>query len=78
MTKGDISVKLFRHRCIACGYCLSIAPEIWVLSSKDSRITSLKTPDYKNDDQIVQIELHFIQEIEQSAKICPVKAIKII
>jgi ferredoxin len=69
-------VKLYRNKCIGCGFCISLLPEVWTYSKFDGRITSVATPSYDDDEQIVQIEPFYRSEIDQSVNICPVNAIK--
>jgi len=69
---------LYRNKCIGCGYCISISPDLWVISGSDGKITYKTTPFFEEETQIIEIEIMKYHEFEQSEKICPVKAIKII
>ena len=69
---------IYRNKCIACGYCISVAPDVWSISGSDGKITSKATPFNEDETQVIEIESLNYHEVEQSAKICPVKAIKII
>lgn len=71
-------VTLFRSRCIACGYCLSIATDLLIISQSDGKITRTDTPKFDDEIQQFEIDIAFRQEIEQSSKICPVDVIKIL
>jgi ferredoxin len=74
--QGGIKVKLYRYKCIGCGYCISLLPNVWAYSKYDGKITHSKTPSFEEDDQIIQIEPFYSTEVKQSEDICPVKAIK--
>jgi ferredoxin len=66
---------LYRNKCIACGYCISVAPGIWIISRSDGKITSKTTPLNEEETQIIEIENMNYHDFEQSANICPVKSI---
>jgi ferredoxin len=71
-------VLLYRNKCIACGYCISLAPQLWTISSYDGKATSTTTSFYEEETQIVDVDGIDYTSLVQSVKICPVNAIKII
>lgn len=74
----SFQVVLYRRRCIACGYCVSLVPDIWMLSVHDGKVTHINHPDADDDIVNVSIEKGSRVIVKQSESICPVKAIKVL
>lgn len=59
-------VTVDKNKCIGCGLCVSIAPEVFEI--KDDGISYVKNP---NADK------KFAKKVKEAADSCPVQAIKI-
>jgi ferredoxin len=66
----------YRTKCIGCGICVELQPELWRMSKKDGKATLLKsTP--KKDLFVLSISDIIQQHTMEVAMACPVKIIKI-
>jgi ferredoxin len=67
----------YRDKCIGCGVCFEMQPEIWRMSKKDGKATLLRSTEKKS---IYILPLHSTIETltTEVAKACPVKIIKIV
>ena len=76
--KGKYKIEHDRENCIACGACVAITPEFWVISKDDGKadiINSIKTEDgYEHLD----IEDKDFNANKDAADICPVNVIHIV
>ena len=70
-------VKLYRLRCIACGYCVSLAPEIWTLSKADGKVAFIDNGDETKSEVNVFIDRDFLHLVKQTEAICQVRAIRV-
>lgn len=65
----------YRNKCIGCGICYELQPELWRMSRKDGRVHLLNALEKKGIHQLssnVPLELsRFV------AKSCPTNAIKV-
>ncbi len=61
-----MTVKVIKDKCIGCGLCASIAPEVFELG--DDGFSHVKNP---NGDK------KYPKEVKEAADSCPVKAIEI-
>lgn len=68
-------ITLLRYKCIGCSYCISIAPELFGISDSDGKITDRANKNCDSDILKITFDLKNIDQIAQSARICPVKAI---
>jgi ferredoxin len=73
----DIKVTLYRNKCIACSYCVSLAPDLWILSSTDGKVTPLSKSSCQSEQQNLVLDITYKTIIEQSVKLCPVKVFKL-
>jgi ferredoxin len=64
-----------RKKCISCGACATICPELFEMSEKDN-LAMLKNSKEKSDG-IFELETEEIQCAKETADVCPVKIIKI-
>jgi ferredoxin len=67
----------YRDKCIGCGVCFELQPEIWRMSKKDGKATLLRAIEKKS---IHILPMHFSIQAStiEVAKACPVKIIKIV
>lgn len=63
-----------RNKCIGCGACVAVCPEMFEMSEKDD-LAVLKTS--KENAGIFELETDNIDCAKEAADICPVKIIKI-
>jgi ferredoxin len=68
-----VKVRLNRYKCIGCGYCIAIAPELWVISTIDGKITTVSSPETEEDNLTLVLEKEQELLVNQSVKICPTK-----
>ncbi|MDY0200307.1 MAG: ferredoxin [Tenuifilaceae bacterium] len=71
-------LQIYRYKCIACGFCLPVAPEIFTLSQADGKLTWAKTPLFNEDIQLVTDPNLFTDKALVMVNVCPVKALSII
>lgn len=66
----------YRNKCIGCGICQELQPELWRMSKKDGKATLLKGIEKKG---IFSIQIHPSQEgkSKEVARSCPVKIIRL-
>ena len=66
----------YREKCIGCGICQELQPELWRMSKKDGKANLLRAKAKKNVF-ILTISNFVPEKINRVAKDCPVKIIKI-
>ena len=66
----------YRDKCIGCGICFEMMPELWRMSKKDGKATLLKANVTKNIHVLKISHVHVPQTVEV-VKQCPVKIIKL-
>jgi len=66
----------YRNKCIGCGICYEMMPEIWHMSKKDGKATLLKAG-LKKEISILPIAPALISEAKKVAHACPVKIIQV-
>ncbi len=66
----------YRNKCIGCGICFEMQPELWRLSKKDGKVTLLWSV-AKKDLFILPLNKDLEQQCREVANACPVKIIKI-
>lgn len=67
----------YRDKCIGCGICYEMQPEIWRMSRKDGKAVLVKAT-VKKDISILPIPEFMVQLSEEVAVACPVKIIKVV
>ena len=67
----------YRNKCIGCGICYELQPELWRMSKKDGKATLLKAI-LKKDVFIVSLPEASKNHSLEVAKKCPVKIIKVV
>ncbi len=65
----------YRYKCIGCGICYEMMPEVWRMSKKDGKATLLKGIS-KKQTSILLINSLQKESAKKVAKACPVKIIK--
>ncbi|MBO9202521.1 MULTISPECIES: ferredoxin [Niastella] len=67
----------YRSKCIGCGFCHELQPELWRISRKDGKATLLKGTEKKN-----VFVLSVTETAATSARLvaagCPVRIIKVV
>lgn len=66
----------YRNKCIGCGLCFELQPALWRMSKKDGKATLVQAVE-KKGIYILEISRHDMAQSMETAKICPVKIIKI-
>ncbi|RFM34990.1 ferredoxin [Chitinophaga silvisoli] len=65
----------YRDKCIGCGICFEMQPELWRMSRKDGKAVLLGAEEKRETDVLVVNNL-LIKETKVVAAACPVKIIK--
>ena len=67
----------YRNKCIGCGICFEMQPELWRMSKKDGKATLLKAVEKK---KVFVLPVNNFVELQTAdvKKACPVKIIKIV
>jgi len=73
MTQYNMKIVLDRTKCIGCGSCFGICPDVFEMEKKDGK-SGLKGVKLQ-DNQEIETEISCCQE---AAEVCPAKCIKII
>ncbi|MEK9170028.1 MAG: ferredoxin [Patescibacteria group bacterium] len=63
-----------RDKCIGCGACASVCPEIFEMSGKDG-LAVLKNSQEKNG--VFELEIEELRCAKEAADVCPIRIIKI-
>ena len=67
----------YRNKCIGCGICYEMQPELWRMSKKDGKATLLKAVVKKEISSVV-IHESMVERTKAIVKACPVNIIKLI
>ncbi|HEY5326911.1 MAG TPA: ferredoxin [Mucilaginibacter sp.] len=67
----------YRNKCIGCGICFELQPDLWRMSMKDGKATLLRSTE-KKDTFIIPIAGDLLQQSREVAKACPVNIIKVL
>jgi ferredoxin len=67
----------YRNKCIGCGICYELQPEVWRMSKKDGKATLINAT-VKKDIFILPVMESMHHQSQDVAKACPVKIIKIV
>ncbi len=67
----------YRNKCIGCGICYEMQPELWRMSKKDGKATLLKAV-IKKEISSVTITEPMVERSGKIVKACPVNIIKLI
>jgi ferredoxin len=67
----------YRNKCIGCGICYEMQPELWRISKKDGKATLLKAV-VKKEIASVMINEAMTEKVKSIVKACPVNIIKLI
>ncbi len=73
-----VKIQIHRYKCIACGFCVSIAPEMLTYSSQDGRVSWVNTANFSDDTQTIDEPALFSDIAQELVNVCPVQAIKIV
>lgn len=66
----------YRNKCIGCGICFELQPELWRMSKRDGKATLLKAKSTK-DIYILPLTVAQQEKTKEVVKACPVKIIRI-
>lgn len=66
----------YRSKCIGCGICYEMMPELWRMSKKDGKATLLKAVQKRNA-AVLLINTPVVEASKKVAQACPVKIIKV-
>jgi ferredoxin len=67
----------YRQKCIGCGVCQEMQPEIWRMSKKDGKAVLLQAQ-LKKDISILLIHSSQVPLSAETATACPVNIIKVV
>lgn len=67
----------YRNKCVGCGICYELQPELWRMSKKDGKATLLKST-AKKEVFVLSVSNIIQEKTMQVAKACPVKIIKVL
>jgi len=70
-------IVLYRNKCIGCGICFEMQPELWRMSKKDGKATLLNAIE-KKEVFVLSVVNAGEQQTKAVKKACPVKIIKIL
>lgn len=65
----------YRDKCIGCGICFEMQPELWRMSRKDGKAVLLGAEE-KRETDVLTVNKLLLQEAIGVAAACPVKIIK--
>lgn len=65
----------YRNKCIGCGVCFELQPELWRMSKKDGKATLLHAV-VKKDVHVATVSEDIHRRTEEVARQCPVRIIK--
>jgi len=66
----------YRNKCIGCGICVELQPELWRMSKKDGKASLLRAA-VKNDFFVLPILSGQRDDSVKTAEACPVKVIQV-
>jgi ferredoxin len=66
----------YRNKCIGCGICYELQPELWRMSKKDGKATLVKGV-RKKDVYVLKLNSHQHSKTHEAATACPVRIIKV-
>jgi len=67
----------YRNKCIGCGVCHEMQPELWRMSKKDGKATLLQATGKKEVSILSIPNMQVILSTEVAAA-CPVRVIKVV
>jgi ferredoxin len=67
----------YRNKCIGCGICFEMQPDLWRMSKKDGKATLLKSTT-KKDVFVLPAGNTILKLTQKVIRACPVKIIKIL
>jgi ferredoxin len=66
----------YRNKCIGCGICYEMQPELWLISKKDGKAVLLNAQ-LKKTVHVLQVSQAQYFETAAVTEACPVKIIKL-
>lgn len=66
----------YRKKCIGCGICVELQPELWRMSKKDGRASLLQAA-AKKDFFVLPVLTEQLEDSVKTAEACPVKVIQV-
>ncbi|MBE2246639.1 MAG: ferredoxin [Candidatus Competibacteraceae bacterium] len=67
----------FRNKCIGCGACHDLHPDLWRMSKKDGKATLVRAIE-KKQTFILDYPTAHAQSFKELVACCPVRIIKVI
>lgn len=67
----------YRNKCIGCGVCHDMQPELWRMSKKDGKATLLQATG-KKEVSVCSIPNMQVVRTTEVAAACPVRVIKVV
>lgn len=66
----------YRDKCIGCGICYELQPDIWRMSKKDGKATLVKSVQ-KRSVYVLDINEQIREQSYATIEACPAKVIKV-
>lgn len=73
---GMPKIIYYRHKCIGCGICFEMRPDLWRISRRDGRAVLVGAKDEKGLYSR-SIDRSMKESMEHTAAACPGKSIKV-
>lgn len=70
------NITQYRDKCIGCGVCFEMMPEIWRMSAKDGKATLMHAV-LKKKTSVLAIGSALFDASKKVAEACPVRIIKV-
>lgn len=70
------NIILYRKKCIGCGICVQMQPDLWCMSRKDGKAVLLKSTE-KKEVFVLPVCNSIQTQTFELARACPVKIIKL-
>ena len=67
----------YRDKCIGCGICFEMQPELWRMSRKDGKAVLLSAQE-RRLTYVLPVSAQLLDEAKAVSKACPVNIIKIV
>ncbi len=70
------NIILYRKKCIGCGICVQMQPDLWRMSRKDGKAVLLRSTE-KKEVYILPVSNNIQLQTLELTRACPVKIIKV-
>lgn len=70
------NITFYRKKCIGCGICYEMMPDIWRMSTKDGKANLVKAV-FKKGISVLSVGISLVEGSKRVALACPARIIKI-